>query len=162
MCALDGRRLLVCANEPHASTRSFVVEPASHHIEPVGPEGVSEGFPSPDRTHFAARDRDGWLLCSFTGKPEPRPIAGMTPTDEVVRWNRDGSALYCFSRSEVPSKLDRVDLASGRRETIIRLGDRDAAGLVSVLSVGLADDLKSVVYATSNYSSTLYTVSFAP
>jgi hypothetical protein len=85
----------------------------------------------------------------------------MTPADELIRWSPDGSAVYCFPRGEVPSKVDRIDLASGRRETVHVVGDRDQAGLVSVLSVTMADDLKTLVYGAWYYSSTLYTVGFS-
>jgi hypothetical protein len=157
----DGTRLLVCGNEPRKPSRSFLLDPASRRAEPVGPEGVWEGVPSPDGTRFAARSQDGWLMCSLSGAPPPRPIPQMTPADELIRWSPDGSALYCFPRGEVPSKVDRIDLASGRRETVHVVGDRDPAGLVSVLSVSMAGDLRTLVYGSSYYTSTLYTVDFS-
>jgi hypothetical protein len=157
----DGTRLLVCGNPPGKPSRSFLLDPSSRRLEPVGPEGVWEGSPSPDGTRFAARSQDGWLLCWLSGSPPPRPIPNMTPADELIRWSLDGSALYCFPRGQVPSKVDRIDLTSGRRETVHVVGDRDEAGLVSVLSVTMADDLKTLVYGTWYYSSTLYTVEFS-
>jgi hypothetical protein len=155
-----GARLLVCGNEPGKATRSFLVDPAAKRTTPVGPEGAWEAFPAPDGTRFAARSQDGWLLCSVSGSPPPRPIPNMTTVDELIRWSPDGSAVFCFPRGNVPARVDRIDLASGRRETAAVVGDRDQAGLVSVLSVTMADDLKTLAFGTWYYTSTLYTVEF--
>jgi len=157
----DGKRLLVCGNQPRKPSRSFLLDPSSRRAVEVGPEGAWEGFPAPDGNRFAARSQDGWLMCGLSGSPKPRPIPTMTPIDELIRWSPDGSALYCFPRGNVPSNVDRIDLASGRRETVAVVGDRDQAGLVSVLSVTMADDLKTLVYGTWYFTSTLFTVDFS-
>lgn len=86
----------------------------------------------------------------------------MNPADELIRWSPDGSAVFCFPRGDVPANVDRIDLASGRRETVAVVGDRDAAGLVSVLSVTMADDLKTLAHGAWYHTSTLYTVDFTP
>lgn len=157
----DGARLLVCGNEPGKATQSFLVDPASKRTTTVGPEGAWEGFPAPDGTRFAVRSQDGWLLCSVSGTPPPRPIPTMTAVDELIRWSPDASAVFCFPRGDVPAKVDRIDLASGRRETVAVVGDRDQAGLVSVLAVTMADDQKTMAFGTWYYTSTLYTVDFS-
>jgi hypothetical protein len=154
----DGSRLLICGNRSREPSRCFLLDPASHRAERVGPDGLWECFPSPDGARFAARSQDGWLLCSVTGE-ESRPIPGMTAGDEVIRWDHRGGSLFCFERGAVPSKVDRIDVRNGRRETVATVADRDAAGLVAVLSVTMADDLASLVYGAAQYSSTLYTVS---
>ena len=84
-----------------------------------------------------------------------------TPQDELARWSRDGTALVFYEQTEIPATVDRIDVASGRRETIAELGEEDRAGLLSVISVSLADDLKTVAFVTWHYASTLYTVECA-
>ena len=153
----DGKRLLVCGNPPSAPSRSFVLDPATKQATPVGAEGAWVGVPSPDGKRFATRSMDGWMLCSFADSTDRRPIPGLTPADEVIRWSPDGAALFCFRRGEVPCDVDRIELPSGRRSTVTVVGDRDQAGLVSVLSVTLADDLRTLAYAKWYYTSTLFT-----
>ncbi len=85
----------------------------------------------------------------------------MTSDDSVIRWNLDGSALYSFRRTAVPASVERVDVASGRRETVATLGDRERAGLVSILGVSIADDMRTLAYATWRFTSVLYTLSTA-
>jgi Tol biopolymer transport system component len=158
----DGDRLLVCGNEAGKPTQSFLVDPASKHTMPVGPEGAWEVSPAPDGNRFAVRSQDGWLICRLSGMPRTQPIPAITPVDELIRWSPDGMAVFCFPRGDVPSKVDRIDLASGRRTTVAVVGDRDQAGLVSVLAVTMADDQKTLVYGTWYYTSTLYTIDFSP
>jgi hypothetical protein len=127
-------------------------------MEPVGPEGIRRGTPSPDGKSFVARSQSGWSIFPMSATGEGRPVSSMTLKDYVIRWNLDGSALYCFQRATIPASLDRIDMATERRESIASLGEQKEAGLVSILHVSLADDLRSIVYGSSIYTSVLYTV----
>jgi Tol biopolymer transport system component len=153
----DGR-LLVSGNEPGQPPRCFLLDPVSGATEPVGPEGIWEGMPSPDGSVFAARNQAGWSIYPISGSAEGKPVPSLDQTHNLIRWSPDGKALYCFQRSSIPAAVDRVDIATGRHDTIATLGENARAGLVSILSVSLADDLRTLVYGGWNYTSVLYTV----
>ncbi len=158
----DGHRVLVDGNETGGPPRSFLLDPASGRMEPVGPEGIWESLPSPDGASFIARSQTGWAVYPTSVPGEGRAVPSMTSKDYVIRWSPDGSAVYCFGRAEIPSAVERVDVVSGRRETVTILGDRNQEGLVSILSVSMADDRRTMVYAAWNYTSVLYTVHRTP
>jgi hypothetical protein len=82
----------------------------------------------------------------------------MTPGDYMIRWSPDGLAVFTYHRGSVPSAVDRIDVASGHRETIATVGDAKTPGLVGIIFVSLADDLRALAYGTWHYSSVLYTV----
>jgi Tol biopolymer transport system component len=153
----DGR-VLVSGNESGKSSRCFLLDPASGATEPVGPEGIWEGVPSPDGTVFAARNQAGWSIYPLSGTGEGRPVPSLDQANYLIRWSLDGRALYCFQRSSVPAAVERVDIATGQRQTIATLGEKDRAGLVSILSVTMADDMQTLAYGAWNYTSVLYTV----
>jgi hypothetical protein len=154
----DGNRLLLSGNEAGRPTRCYLLDPSSGAREAVGPEGIWEGYPSPDGTSFIARTRDGWMICPASATQEGRPIPSMVPADYMIRWSPNASAVFTFRRGEVPSPVDRIDVASGSRETIAQVGDTKTPGLVGILALSLADDLRTMAYGTWLYTSVLYIV----
>jgi hypothetical protein len=151
--------LLLCGNLPKQDSRAFVLEPSTGRSQAVGPEGLWECYPAPDGSHFAARSSKGWVFCATTSDTATRVIPGMRSEDEVIRWSREGDAIYCFGRGDVPARIDLVQIATGKRRTVAVVGDRDAAGLIGVLNVSMTEDLGHIVYCSATYQSTLYTVS---
>jgi eukaryotic-like serine/threonine-protein kinase len=153
----DGH-VLVSGNETGKSPRCFVLDPSSHKAEVVGPEGIWGAIPSPDGRTFVARSQTGWAIYALSAAGEGHPMPSMTPADNVSRWSPDGAALYCYHQADVPSRVERIEVATGRRETVAIVGDRDRTGLVSIRAVTLADDPRTLAYGTWYYTSVLYTV----
>jgi eukaryotic-like serine/threonine-protein kinase len=152
----DGH-VLVSANEAGKPARSFLLDPSSHQAQPVGADGIWDCAPSPDGKVFIARSQSGWSVFPLTGTGEGRPVPSMTSGDYVMQWSPDGTAVYCFHRSDVPSAVDRIDVATGQRTTITTVGDKERPGLVSVLSATMSEDLHTLVYGTLSDNSILYT-----
>ena len=153
----DGSHVLVSGNEAGKPPRCFLLEVSSGKSEPVGPEGIGRGCPSPDGTAFIARSQSGWVIFPMSGSGEGRPFPSLTLKDYVIRWNLDGSAIYCYQRASIPGSIDRIDVKTGRRETTPLLAGA-GTGALSILSVSIADDLRAVVYGSWSYTSVLYTV----
>jgi Tol biopolymer transport system component len=154
----DGKRVLVSANLAGQPPRCFLLDPDTGTVEPMGPEGIREGFPSSDGKEFVARSQSGWSIYPMEADAEGRPVPSTSSKDYVIRWDPDGSALFFYQRAQIPGRVDRVEIESGRRETVLTLGEEHIAGRVSILGVSMADDLRSVAYATWDYRSVLYTV----
>ncbi len=153
----DGNHVLVSGNEAGKPPRCFLVDVSSGTSEPVGPEGIRRGCPSPDGTAFVARSQSGWTIFPMADNGEGTPLPALTSKDYVIRWNLDGSSLYCYQRATIPASIDRIDVKTGRRETTPLLAG-GGAGALSILSVAIADDLRSVVYGSWSYTSVLYAV----
>ncbi len=151
------QRLLLSGNIAGQPARCFVLDLANGELTPVGPEGIGEGRPSPDGKAFMARSRSGWAIYPLSGTAPGKPVASLMPQDWVIRWSPDGSAVFVIQPNQIPCPVERVDLATGKRHTVMVLGEGRGAGLVSVLAASMADDLQSLVYAAWDYTSVLFT-----
>jgi eukaryotic-like serine/threonine-protein kinase len=160
----DGRHVLVEGSEAGKQRRLYVQETPGGAPRPLTPEGTSAPRPNaifPDGTAVTATckaPRPSWCLYPVTGG-EPRPIAGIEPGESPVRWSADGRFLYVRgSRFQLPLTLSRVELATGRRETIRELGPVDRAGVTSIADVFVTPDGKTCVYHYLRTLADLYLV----
>ena len=85
-------------------------------MDPNGKWALAEG---PDRRRY---------LYPLSGG-EPTPIPGLDPQDGVTQVTQDGRFLYVRRRSEVPVKVYRLEIATGRKELWRTLMPGDAAGV---------------------------------
>ncbi len=67
-------------------------------------------------------------MCPIEGG-EPTPIPGLAAGDVPVRFDRDGRWLYFFRQVDIPLRVYRYEISSGRRELWKEVGPPDAAGL---------------------------------
>jgi hypothetical protein len=74
----------------------------------------------------------------------------------VSRWTADGHGVLVSPWSEVPARLERVDLSTGRRELVRRLAPPDLAGVVRILSATVAGDESAYAYSAGLRRSDLF------
>ena len=92
---------------------------------PISSEGFSiKGFGnsiSPDGRFVAAIDSDkrAWILPTDGG--EGKPIDGMEPGEVPLQFSSDGRSLCLVRGGEVPGKIWRLDLATGKRDFVLEL-----------------------------------------
>jgi dipeptidyl aminopeptidase/acylaminoacyl peptidase len=153
----DGQKVLVSGNLPGGSPRCFVLDVQTNATQAVGPQGIRAGYPDPQGTRYVALTKSGWAIFPMSGESEGIPLPALVDADKVVRWDLEGTAVLVFQRAQIPCLIDRVEVDTGRRETALRIADDGTAGIVSVLGLGVANDLKSVAYAIWDFRSTLYT-----
>ncbi|MEK7282856.1 MAG: hypothetical protein AAB249_03520, partial [Acidobacteriota bacterium] len=89
---------------------------------------------------------------------EPRPVPGAAPGDIPSIWSSDGRSLFVVVRTSPGARVDRLDLATGRRTSVKTLMPADRAGLIDIAFVGLSADARSYVYSYRRVLSTLYLV----
>src|SRR6266496_373277 len=94
----DAKRILLWASETGHAPRGYVLDLAGGPPRPVTPPEV---FPrwvshavSPDGRSIAATDPQGNSFVYSVEGSEPRPIPGVLPGEEPVRWTADGRAVY--------------------------------------------------------------------
>ena len=124
----------------------------------ISPEGyVGAGLVAPDGKWIVATgpDRKRYLYPVSGG--EPSPIPGLEPEDSVDQRTADGRFLYVHRRAEIPTKVYRLDLSSGRKETWRTLIPADAAG-ISGLNPFPAPAGEWYIYAYIRTLSDLYLV----
>ncbi len=154
----DGKRILTCGHEEAKAVRCYVQDVASGGSRPLTPEGTTDGYPAPDGRTVVVRTPAGDLALHPVDGGEGRPVTGTKPGDTVVRWSIDGRSLFVVSGTEVPARVERLDLATGRREPVRTLGPADLGGVLQIGPIVLSEDAKSYAYAVRRTLSHLFLV----
>ncbi len=90
------------------------------------------------------------------GESPARPSA--TKTRCPVGWTADGRKLFVHHEGEVPDRVQKLDLATGRNEPWKELDLEDRAGIVRISPVRVAADGRSWAYSYVRVLSNLYVV----
>ena len=154
----DTRRVLACGHEDGKGVRCYVQDIAGGKPRPATPEGTSQGFVSPDGRSILVKASGGALVIYSVDGGEARPVAGATPEDFAIRWSADGRFLLVSRGGEVPAHVERLEVATGRREPLRTLGPADLTGVLSVGPFAFTDDGKGYAYACRRTVSHLFLV----
>jgi hypothetical protein len=73
-------------------------------------------------------------------------------------WSADSQSLFVRRRNELPAKIFRVDVTSGRRELWREISLSDPAGVYAVDPILITPDEKSYVYTYQRTLSEFYVV----
>jgi eukaryotic-like serine/threonine-protein kinase len=156
----DGKRVLFAGNELGHGVRFYVQDVAGGKPRAISPEGVNvTSFRiSPDSQLVAGigTDQKGYLY-PVSGGP-PRPIDGITPGDEPIGWTADGKGLYIYRPGELPAKVYKLDLATGKKDLWKQLMPSDPAGVERIGPILLTPDGKTYVYGYHRTLADLYLV----
>lgn len=154
----DGQRLSVNANEMGHAPRCYFVDLNSGKARVVTPEGVLCGPVSPDGRSIIGKGSAGPILYSTEGGAL-RLIPHLNPKFNPVRWSNDGSALYGYYPGELPSKVYKVEIATGKETVIRELRPGAPAGVVTVAPVTVSGDGTRFAYSYNQTLSVLYLIS---
>ena len=156
----DGKRVLFSGNEPGKGVRLYVYDPAAGKSSPITPEGVSgTAFViSPDSQTVAGigADQKGYLYPIAGG--EPRVIPGLQPGEQPITFSSDGGSLYIYQPGELPAKVDRLDLHTGKRTVWKQLMPTDPAGVETIGPILMTPDAKTCVFGYHRMLADLYLV----
>ena len=154
----DGRQLLITASEPGRPSRGYLMDLPNGTPRPVGPEGFVWGSLSSDGKRAIASLDGNWAIYRIDGT-DPRPIPGLEPGEVGMIWNADATAIYLTRAGEIPLRIQRIDLKSGKRTLWKSFQPMDTAGVVEVNGFAVALDDATYVYALDRLtSSDLYVV----
>jgi serine/threonine protein kinase/Tol biopolymer transport system component len=126
----DNKTIWFYGNEPSRPARYYLAAMDGAKPRPISPEGVRglrPGLVMDGKYVAGTAGGKNWLYPVAGG--EARPVAGMQEGEWIAGWTEDGTGLYVYSRNEIPVKLNRVDLSTGRREVIKEITPSDRAGI---------------------------------
>ena len=150
--------MLACGHEAGRASRCWVQDVAGGAARPLTPEGTTKGIVSPDGRRIVVRAAGTGLVLYPVSGGEGRPVPGTAPEDETIRWTSDGKAVHVFRGRDVPLRIERVDVASGRREVVRTLGPADLNGVTFVNHPYVTGDGRGYAYVFSRTFSHLYLV----
>jgi hypothetical protein len=143
----DGRRLLLITNSPGQGARGYVTDPGGANPRPFTPAGLTNGGAiSPDGKFFAANGPDERATIYPVAGGPPRPLPGLEPGEVPTQWSADGGTLFVGRYGEIPTKVYRYGLESGKKELWKELVPADRSGLIRIESVAVSRNGSAYAY----------------
>ncbi len=155
----DGKRVLFEGNEAGRGSRLFLQDVAGGAPRALTPEGVRlfDGREiSGDGLFVVALGPDGKASVYPLDGGEPRAIPGWTGIDEMCGWTEDGRGVFAYPQGQLPAKVVRLELATGKREPWREILPVDPAGVVTIAPLLFTPDGQSYVYSYPRILSQLY------
>jgi hypothetical protein len=157
----DGETVVAAANrpgEPLGLHRIAIPSGASERLT-SHPVAMMTPLPSPRGDCVVMRQSSGgFALYPVDGGP-PVPISTIKSDERPCAWSPDGSAIYVFQRGRVPAPVDRIEIATGRREPWLQIEPMTRSGTPGFISVVLTPDAEQYVASFAHFVSDLYAVS---
>ena len=147
-------------NEPGHGVRVYVQDPDGRKPQPISPEGVlpSNLAVSPDGKEVAAVGPDRKVYSYKIAGGESRPIPGSGFGERPISWSADGRFLYLYPYGDLPSRVYRLDAATGQRLLLKEIMPADAAGVTNPGPILFTPDGATYVYGYNRSLSDLYVV----
>jgi Tol biopolymer transport system component len=154
----DGKRITINGNEPGHGVRCYLVDIDGGKLTPVTPEGITGGLVSPDGQYILANN--GTLTALYpTAGGVPHPIASLEPDFIPLQWSADNSAVYGYRPGQIPTKVSKINLATGEETLLQDLNPDTTAGLVSIAPVVVTRNGSRFAYSYYQVFSVLYVIS---
>jgi len=145
----NGKGILVRAPDS-ATNPLLLVGPEGGKPTPVRADDYTDRAMtlSPDGDHFVYATKGGQLRIAALSGGEAKTVPGapLNLEDHLAQWSADGRFLYVWRLAEIPMVIDRLELATGRREPWKKIAPQDPTGVRAVSNVVMAPDGESYAY----------------
>jgi hypothetical protein len=160
----DGKRVIFAGTAQGQGLRLYVQDDSEAAPRAITPEGIhiSRGDAitvSPDGRRVAAIAPDDRLTLYNIEDGTAQPLAGIGAEYRPIQWSTDGRELFAVHGDELPAKVERIDVTTGRASNWMELMSPDAAGLLDIGPVLVTPDGKAYAYSYDRTLSDLYHVS---
>ncbi len=156
----DGKRFVFSGNEPGRGVRLYAQDVSGGKPKAISPEGVDAvAFAiSPDDQLVVGigPDQKGYLFSSAGG--DPRIVSGMEPGDIPINWSQDARSIYLYRTGEVPAKVYRLEVASGKKTVWKQIAPLDPTGVSTIGPILMTPDGQTYVYGFHRTLGDLYLV----
>ncbi len=156
----DGKRFVFSGNEAGRGVHLYTQDISGGKPKAISPEGVdAQSFAvSPDGQLVVGigPDLKGYLFSTSAG--DARIVKGMDPGDIPINWSQDGRSLYLYRTGEVPAKVYRLELASGRKTVWKEIAPLDPTGVSTIGPILITPDGKTYIYGFHRTLGDLYLV----
>jgi serine/threonine protein kinase/Tol biopolymer transport system component len=156
----DGRRIILSGSEPDRGSRIWVQGLDEAKPKPVSPEGyrMFAKCLTSDGRHVVSIGPDQRFYLYPVAGGEPTPIPGLVKGDVPSQWTQDGRSLFLRRRGDIPQRIMKFDVTTGRKELWKELMPPDPAGVWIVSPVSITPDEKYYAYGFARSLADLYVV----
>ena len=163
----DGNRLIVQGSRKGEGIRHFIVDlHGGGPPKPFTPEGTlswrGSYALSPDgrgllTIRIPKDNKDRNEIFPVEGG-EPVLIKGLEPREIPIRWSPDGRAIYFFNREGLPTRIFRLDLATGKKELMKEFMPADPGGITGMRAVTMTGDARTITFNYRRRLSELFVI----
>ena len=155
----DGKRLVLSAAEQGHKRRLWVRDIGAGPPRPMAPEGVFAPHVLPDGKRVLASDAKGARAIYSVDGGEPRPLPSIAADEAVLGFDEKGeNAWVGHGVTSPPLRIDRVELATGKRVFLRDITLADPTGVESIQAAHVAPDGRSYCYSFMRGLSRLYVI----
>ncbi|HUO17645.1 MAG TPA: protein kinase [Verrucomicrobiae bacterium] len=155
----NGQAFYVIGDQKGHGSRCYLVDPSNGNAKPITPEGVTCGVASPDsRWMIGFESNHSYTLYSMTGEA-PRQLLTLNPAFIPVQWSSDERHFFGYHLGELPSKIYKVEIATGKETFVQELKPSVSSGVVLLAPVVVSRDGKRFAYSYNQTLSSLYLIS---
>jgi eukaryotic-like serine/threonine-protein kinase len=156
----DGKHLLAMGIEQGHGARDYMIDLDNGNSTPLTPEGVTGLVLSSDGRSIAVNSPDGKIGIWTIGGSAVRPVPDLASPQQPIAWTPDAQSLYVFSRAiaKTDGEVERVNIATGKREPWKVFGNQLQAGVESVGPPHFSSDMTAYAYIYSTTLSEAYVV----
>jgi tRNA A-37 threonylcarbamoyl transferase component Bud32/Tol biopolymer transport system component len=154
----DGRGVLFCGTDASQSQRCFIRDLETRELRPVTPAGTDLGILLSDGRAVLAQRQDGhWVRYSLAGGAEAE-MPQIDAAEEVIGFSSDGQSLFVYRPRQMPSAIERLDLATGARSQFRALAPPDAAGATRFWFAVVSADESAYAYTFERDLNVLFSI----
>src|SRR5579864_6316700 len=156
----DGKRFVFSGNEPGRGVRFYIQDISGGKARAISSEGVeAQDFAiSPDGQMVVGigSDQKGYIFPVSGG--DPRIVKGMEAGDLPINWSEDARSIFLYRTGEVPAKVYRLELATGKKTVWKEIAPLDPTGVSTIGPILMTPDGKTYVYGFHRTLGDLYLV----
>jgi len=154
----DGKRILFTASEAGRGLRLYLRDLEGGKPHALTPEAYrATRVVSTDGAWAVVTGPDRRTSLYPTSGGEPTPIPGIDAGEQVAQFGADSRSVYVYRRGETPTRVYRLDVATGRRELWRTLMPADAGGVSLIVPLPTPSG-DSYAYCYGRTLSDLYVV----
>ena len=151
-------RVLFAGQRAGEGLRSYVQDIKGGPPKAITPEGSWGVAISPDGKWIAGPGSGQAIPLWPVDGGEKRVVPGSLEGERPVSWSADGGSLWLYRRGEIPAKIYKLDIATGRREAWKTINPPDSAGVYSIIEFRMTPSGNAYAYSYSRLLSQLYLV----
>ncbi|MBI2682804.1 MAG: protein kinase [Acidobacteriales bacterium] len=154
----DGKAVLTIAAEGDQQLRTFLVPVDGSPPRPIGPVNFLARVISPDSRQVAGNIGTKRVIVDIAGGAVVKELPFLTGRDRMAQWSADGKALYLFVPKGLQGEVVRMEIDSGKRQSVLSLTPGDLSGTGGIGGVRITPDGKYYTFTVARTLSDLYVV----